>query len=81
MVLSDSTEAYDRGAKSAHYRRIPSLAELVLVAQSTPLVEVFRKSERGRWELAVEASAGDTVELESLGVTLAVDEIYANPLA
>src|SRR5690606_14391090 len=28
-VLSDSTEAYDRGQKFAHYRRIPSLREYV----------------------------------------------------
>ena len=30
-VLSESTEGYDRGAKAAHYRRIPSLREYVLV--------------------------------------------------
>jgi len=33
-VLSDSTEAYDRGAKFAHYRRLPSLREYVLVSQA-----------------------------------------------
>src|SRR5262245_26620705 len=31
-VLSDSTEAYDRGDKFALYQTIPSLAEVVLVA-------------------------------------------------
>lgn len=78
-VLSEATEAYDRGAKWAHYRRIPSLREYVLVSQVEPLVEVFRRAESGRWEL-LEARAGDTIELASLGVRLDVNAIHANPL-
>ncbi len=78
-VLSDSTEAYDRGAKATHYRRIPSLREYVLINQHEPLIEVFRRNERGHWEL-LEARAGATIELSSLGITLDVDTIYADPL-
>jgi Uma2 family endonuclease len=78
-VLSDSTEAYDRGAKAAHYRRIPSLREYVLVSQSEPRIEVFRRIEGGRWELH-EARAGETIALDSLGVRIDVAAIYANPL-
>lgn len=79
-VLSDSTEAYDRGAKAAHYRRIPSLREYVLVSQREPLIEVQRKNERGNWELVAEARRGQRAELESIGAVLDVDAIYANPL-
>src|SRR5437870_1310644 len=32
-VLSESTEAYDRGKKAARYRRLESLQEYVLIAQ------------------------------------------------
>ena len=78
-VLSEATEAYDRGAKAAHYRRIPSLREYVLVSQAEPLVEVYRRAESGRWEL-LEARTGETIELASLGVRLEVASIYANPL-
>jgi Uma2 family endonuclease len=78
-VLSDSTEAYDRGAKAAHYRRIASLREYVLVAQDEPRIEVQRRSEGGRWEL-LEARSGETIELASLGVRLDVAAVYANPL-
>jgi Uma2 family endonuclease len=78
-VLSESTEAYDRGAKASHYRQLPSLAEYVLVSQAERLVEVHRKNERGRWELAVEARDGE-VELASVEVRFTIDEIYANPL-
>lgn len=80
-VLSDSTEAYDRGEKFAHYRRIPSLREYVLVGQKTPLIEVFRKNEAGLWVLVAEAGAGEAAALESVGCTLAVDDVYADPLA
>jgi Uma2 family endonuclease len=80
-VLSDSTEAYDRGEKFAHYRRIPSLREYVLVSQSSPFIEVFRKNEAGQWVLVAEARAGETVTLESIGCSLPVDATYENPLA
>jgi Uma2 family endonuclease len=78
-VLSDSTEAYDRGAKAAHYRRISSLREYVLVSQGEPRIEVQRRSPGGGWEL-LEARPGETIELVSLGVRLDVAAVYANPL-
>ncbi len=79
-VLSDSTEAYDRGEKFAHYRRIRSLREYVIVSPHERRIEVWRENERGRWELAEEATAGGSAELQSIGCTLSVDEVYANPL-
>ncbi len=42
-VLSPSTEAYDRGEKFAHYRRLESLQEYVLIAQDKIRVEHFRR--------------------------------------
>lgn len=80
-ILSDSTEGYDRGAKFAHYRRIESLEEYVLVSQHEPLIEVYRRNERAEWVLTVEAHAGDAVDLRSLGVRLVVDDVYRDPLA
>ena len=66
-VLSDSTEAYDRGEKAAHYRHLPSLSEYVLVSQHRPRIEVYRKNDAGRWEL-YEHEAGSRVELAIGGV-------------
>ncbi len=82
-VLSDATEAYDRGAKAAHYRRIPSLREYVLVSQREPLIEVYRRNERKNWELVGEARQGERAELRSCGdaITLDVDSIYRDPLS
>ena len=79
-VLSPSTEAYDRGQKAAHYRRIPSVMEYVLVAQDAPRIEVFRRVQSGRWEF-IEAGAGDSVTLTSIGCTVGVDEIFQGSLA
>ena len=47
-VLSPSTEAFDRGAKAATYRRIPSLRELVLVDPDRLKIELFRRANDGR---------------------------------
>ena len=79
-VLSDSTEAYDRGAKAAHYRRIPSLREYVLVSQNERRVEVYRRNEQGRFEL-FEVGPEQSIELSSIGATLDTSTIYDNPLA
>jgi Uma2 family endonuclease len=79
-VLSDSTEAYDRGQKFAHYRRLPSLQEYVLVSQHEARIEVYRRNEAGRWEL-YESRSGEQVELASVGCKIDLDEIYRDPLA
>ncbi len=78
-VLSDSTEAYDRGEKFAHYRRIASLREYLLVSQREPRLELFRRTRTGSWEL-VDAGSGGAVELESVGARLAVDDVFASAL-
>ena len=47
-VLSESTERYDRGDKFAHYRKIESLREYILVAQHKVFVgwaRAFRELE------------------------------------
>ena len=79
-VLSESTERYDRGEKFAHYRRIPSLKEYVLVSQHEPRIEVFQRNEDGTsWTLRV-AEASESARLTSIGCELVVDGVYANPL-
>src|SRR3982750_4341033 len=46
-VLSDSTEAYDRGRKFGWYRQIESLRDYVLIDQNKPLIEHFHKEREG----------------------------------
>lgn len=78
-VLAPSTEADDRGAKAAQYRRLDSLKEYVLVSLTERRIEVQRRNERGIWELHF-FGPGEHVELNSVGVRLSVDALYANPL-
>lgn len=74
-VLSDSTEQRDRGAKKQAYRKLPSLQEYVLIDQTQPLIEIFRRQGDIGW-LEQTREAGSVLEPESLGVTLVVDDIY-----
>ncbi|MBF0201364.1 MAG: Uma2 family endonuclease, partial [Desulfamplus sp.] len=48
-ILSDSTEAYDRGKKFLHYRLVPSLQEYILISQNHCQVEKYYKSDHGKW--------------------------------
>ncbi len=57
-VLSDSSEAYDRGEKFAHYRRIPSLREYLVVSQRETRLELFRREDDGSWRLFVAGAGG-----------------------
>lgn len=79
-VLSESSEAYDRGEKFSHYRRIPSLQEYVLVSQKSKRLEVFRRGPEGGWIL-FDARPGESLVLASLGVSISVDEVYFDPMA
>jgi len=78
-VLSDSTEADDRGEKFAHYRRLASLREYVLVAQKSKRIEVYRRDE-DHWVLT-EHGPGSTLELPSIDAHIDVDDVYRDPLA
>jgi len=75
-VLSDSTEAYDRGDKFALYRHIPSLREYLLVSQNRVRVERHRRGADDHWTLTDYRGLEDQVPLESLDCTLALAEIY-----
>ena len=75
-VLSDTTEAYDRGDKFAQYRTIESLSDYVLLSQKEPLVEHFRRQADGSWVMR-DHRAGTTLVIESVGCEVAVDELYA----
>lgn len=77
-VLSPSTEEYDRGEKLLNYQQIPSLREVVLVAQDEPRVEVWRRGEGG-WFL-VPTSDGPA-RLATLDCQLPLASVYADPLA
>jgi Uma2 family endonuclease len=77
-VLSDSTEKYDRSTKSEHYRRIPSLQDLVLISQDRPLVECYSRHPSGGWLLRDARHLSELLVLESVGIEIPLFEIYRN---
>jgi Uma2 family endonuclease len=75
-VLSESTEAYDRGKKFEHYRHIPSLAEYLLIAQDRCRIEQFTKQNDGKWLFSEVNSPDAKVKLLSIDCELSVAEVY-----
>jgi Uma2 family endonuclease len=76
-VLSESTEASDRGEKFTRYRQAESLLEYVLVAQDRPQVEPFYLGTDGVWSIGQVIDGLDgVVHLRSLGIDLPLAEIY-----
>jgi len=82
-VLSESTEAYDRGEKFAHYRRLDTLREFVLVAQDKIRIEHFRR-EGEEWILSEVSGLDATLHLVSIDCHIGLAAIYEkidfNPL-
>ncbi|MEM6451106.1 MAG: Uma2 family endonuclease [Cyanobacteria bacterium P01_D01_bin.105] len=74
-VLSDSTEAYDRGDKFRLYRRNPVLQEYLLVSSTLVEVDLYRKNDAGEW-LLINYQPGDTVELKSIHLSFPIEQIY-----
>jgi Uma2 family endonuclease len=74
-VLSDSTEKYDRGDKFAHYRRIESLREYILVLQDKIRVEQYvRHGEQ--WVLAEISDPVGSLRIETLGCEIGLRDVY-----
>lgn len=73
-VLSEATAAFDRGRKFAAYRKLDSLQEYLLVDLAAQRLELFRRNAENHWVL-YDFGVGEQIELTSLAVELAVDEV------
>jgi len=76
-VLSDSTEAFDRGDKFADYKSISELEEYVLIHQKQILVERFQRKSDNLWIPQI-YRAEDTVEFTSIGFSCQIEVLYEN---
>ena len=77
-VLSPSTENYDRGEKFAHYRKLESLRDYVLVAQDKVRVEHYVRSKDvgGQWIFTEISDPDGTLRLASIGCEVALQDVY-----
>jgi len=76
-VLSPSTEGYDRGAKFAHYRRIKSLQQYVLITPDAPRIEWYTRHKESRfWYLQEVEGLEAEMVLESIACRLHLAEVF-----
>lgn len=75
-VLSDSTEAFDRGDKFADYQQLENLQEYVLVNVKRPRVECFRRNSEGLWVLQSYTAESGTFELRSVNFEGTMQALY-----
>lgn len=75
-VLSDSTEAYDRGDKFTHYKSIASLREYLMAAQHRPHLTQYVKQEDGSWSYNEVNELSASIQLASIDCVLELSEIY-----
>ena len=78
-VLSPSTETTDKREKLVNYPTLESLQEYVLVSQDEIKVEVYRKDTQLNWSTQT-LGKSNNLELNSVGLTLTMAEIYEDVL-
>jgi len=75
-VLSDATEAYDRGDKFRHYRSLESLQAYLLVSQTRMQAELFVRQPDGTWRLSIYQDPETSVPLSVIDAGLSLAEVY-----
>ena len=76
-VLSEATEALDRGEKFRRYREnLPTLTDYVLVSQTEMLIDHYERGKHGKWILTSVSGEDAILLLESIGCKLELSEIY-----
>ena len=75
-VLSDSTEAFDRGDKFTHYQTLDTLEEYVIINTRHQRVECFRRTPDNLWLLQTYTPESETFELKSLEFISAIAALY-----
>ncbi|MFQ4136962.1 Uma2 family endonuclease [Nodosilinea sp. PGN35] len=74
-VLSEGTEAYDRGGKFRLYRQNPVLQDYLLVSSTKIEMDLYHKTEADDWVI-INYQPGDTIELQSIGLSFAIEHVY-----
>ena len=75
-VLSESTEAFDRGDKFADYQELESLREYVLINTKRQRVECFRRNDEGLWVLQSYMPEQVSFRLNSINFEGAIAALY-----
>lgn len=76
-VLSDNTEAYDRGEKFRKYRSIPSFQEYILISQEQPVVDSLFREDGKFWRMQTVIGLDRMLPVHTMGVEIPMKDIYA----
>jgi Uma2 family endonuclease len=76
-VLSESTEAYDRGKKFEQYQSIESLTEYLLVAQDPSRIEQYVRQNTREWRYSEYHNRDDVVRINVIGCEFVLKDVYA----
>jgi len=76
-VLSESTEAYDRGDKFFHYQKIKSLSEYILVSQKNCLWEHYIKQAEGEWIYHEFHQLDNIVNFKTIDCFVSLSDVYS----
>jgi Uma2 family endonuclease len=75
-ILSDSTEAFDRGDKFTYYKSIESFVEYLLIAQRRPHVTQYVKQADKSWSYREVNELSEKIYVASLDCELKLEELY-----
>lgn len=75
-VLSESTEAFDRGGKFQAYQRLESLQEYILISQNRPLIEQYVRQSEEVWKYTAAIGLESSLSLPSIECTLNLSTVY-----
>ncbi len=76
-ILSESTEAYDRGKKFEQYQSIESLTEYLPAAQDTHRIEQYVRQSNREWRYSEFRNLEDIVNISVIGCELVLKDVYA----
>jgi Uma2 family endonuclease len=75
-VVSESSEAYDRGAKFLDYMLIPSLEEYVLVAQDMVVIQSVLRQNDATWSMTNAIGLDAVARIRCVGVDVPLKLVY-----
>lgn len=75
-VLSDSTEAFDRGDKFVDYQTIETLQEYLLISTKQKRIDYFQRTAEGNWLLKFYRNDDEFLILQTINSQISVNTIY-----
>ena len=75
-VLSNSTQAYDRGDKFKFYRSLPTFQEYILIEQSSYSVERYSKQKDDQWLIDFFTGENAVLQLLSVDWQISFQDLY-----